>query len=180
MALKVVPAGDERCDIHNRRPSPAYICEDCLKELGGEAAPVRVHRPPRRVRVRRRFRRWRSDRRVLYGVGVGLPVLLLAIVLVAGSGGGGESGPKEADVVKALGLVPDPAGGTGWITSDRACAVDSIDLGPNVQAGPIGTNLLVEVTNAKGTVGAVVRQNDFSLSEAQCVARVGAALKAHF
>ena len=85
MALKVVPAGDERCDIHNRRPSPAYICEDCLKELGGEAAPVRVHRPPRRVRVRRRFRRWRSDRRVLYGVGVIVTVgvaLLLATVLL--------------------------------------------------------------------------------------------------
>jgi hypothetical protein len=120
------------------------------------------------------------DRRVLYAVGVGLPVLILAIVLLAGGGGGASTGPSESDVVTALGLVPDPSGGTGWITPDRACAVDSIDLGPDVQSGPIGTNLLVEVTNEKKTVGAVVRQNDFSLSEPQCAARIGAALTTHF
>jgi hypothetical protein len=183
MALKVVPAGDERCDIHNRRSPQNYICESCLKELGVEsAAPVTPRRRPLRVRARRSVRRWRArtDRRVLYALGVGLPVLILVIVLIAGSGGGGSSGPTEAEVVKTLGLVADPNGGTGWITPDGACAVDSIDLGPNVQAGPIGTNLLVEVSNSKGTVGAVVRQNDFSQSESACVARIGAALKAHF
>src|SRR4029450_390986 len=91
MALKVVPAGDERCDVHNRREPQKYICETCLGEFGIE--------PPaatRRARARRALRSWRSgiDRKVLIGVGAVLLIagVILVIVVVAGGGGGQKDG----------------------------------------------------------------------------------------
>ncbi len=184
MALKVVPAGDERCDIHNRRKSPTHICETCLKEYGIDPARPATARPrPRRVRARRAFRRWRSrtDRKVLIGGGVGFLIVgvIVVTVLVAGSGGGGGEGgsgaPLEADVVNALDLVPNLTGG-GWVTSDGACAVVSIQFGKDVQVG----NRAIEATNADGTVGAFVLPNDPAISEADCLARVSCRLRAHF
>ena len=182
MALKVVPAGDERCDIHNRRKSPTHICETCLKEYGVDPArPATTRRRPRRVRARRAFRRWRSgtDRKVLIGGGVGVlvaGVVVVTVLATGGGGGGGESSaPLEADVVNALDLVPDLTGG-GWVTSDGACAVVSIQLGKEVQVG----NRAIEATNADGTVGAFVLPNNPSISEADCLGRVSAGLRAHF
>jgi hypothetical protein len=180
MALKVVPAGDERCDIHNQRESRTYICETCLKELGiGSEVTVTSHRTRRRTRARRALRRWRSrvDWKVLIGAAV---AVILVVVLVVGSsgGGGGSSGsgssaPTEADVVNALNLVPDVNSG-GWITVDGACAVVAIQFGKDVQ------HRVFEATNENGTVGALVLQNNFSTSQADCVNRIATELKAHF
>jgi hypothetical protein len=182
MALKVVPAGDERCDVHNHRRPQTYVCETCLKEFGVDAAqPAPARRRPLRVRARRAARRWRSRAtpKVVVGGAIGLLILLAVVVTIVGSGGGGgSSGPSQSEVVSALKLVPD---GTGsWATADGACTVISIELGPEVQAGSVGTNLVTEVTNEQGTVGAVVTQKNFSLTETQCADQVGAALKAHF
>src|SRR5512139_841761 len=94
MALKVVPAGDERCDVHNRREPQKYVCETCLKEFGIESAPPAS---TRRARVRRVLRRWRSrvDRKVLIG-GVGLLIAGVIMVVVLAAGGGGGKGHKLA------------------------------------------------------------------------------------
>jgi hypothetical protein len=81
-------------------------------------------------------------------------------------------------VAKSLGLVP-VAGGS-WQTADGACNVVSIETGVGIRSGEVGTDLIVEVTNEAGTVGAVVTQRDFSLSEGECVRRVGDALRAHY
>src|SRR5512144_2187060 len=95
MALKVVPAGDERCDVHNRREPQKYICETCLEEFGIESAPPA---PTRRTRVRRAIRRWRSsaDRRVLIGGGVGLLIAGVIVVVVLAAGGSAGKGHKLA------------------------------------------------------------------------------------
>jgi hypothetical protein len=188
MALKVVPAGDERCDIHNQRSSPTHICEACLKERGIEAAQPRSGRRPRPrrrlARARRSFRRWRSrtNPKVLIGGALGLLAVGVVVVAVASAGGGGGdqgggggSGPLEADVVNALGLIPDLTRG-GWVTADSACSVVSIQLGKDAQVG----NTAVEATNGDGTVRALVLPNDPSVTEAECVDRVSAALTAHF
>jgi hypothetical protein len=191
MALKVVPAGDERCDIHNRRNPPQYVCESCLEEFGIDPAAPSAGRPSFRSRLRRARRRLRrriarGDRRILIGGGIAVAAIAVAILALTSGGGGGGDGqgsdstgpPTQADVVGALELVPDP-GGAGWITTDGACWVVSIQFGADVHPGEIGKGL-VEATNGDATVGAAVSQNDFSVSEAECVARVGAALKAHF
>jgi hypothetical protein len=191
MALKVVPADDERCDIHNRRNPPQYVCEACLKEFGIDPAAPTAGRPSFRSRLRRSRRRLRrriarGDRRILIGGGIAVAAIVVAVIAFSGGGGGGGSDleadstgpPTQADVASALDLVPDP-GGAGWITPDGGCWVVSIQFGADVHPGEIGKGL-VEATNEDATVGAAVSQNDFSLSEAECVARVGAALKAHF
>ncbi|HET8592311.1 MAG TPA: hypothetical protein VFL56_01490 [Solirubrobacterales bacterium] len=185
MPLKVVPAGDERCDVHNHRTPQRYVCEECLKEFGIESPEsATVHRPPRRVRWRRARRRWRSriDRRKVL-LGAAAVVALIVAGLIAGSVvGGGEGGggaPSEADVVNRLDLLPNPAG-TGWITSDGACAVVEIDLSELPPPTEGGEELSIEASNETRTVGAVVIQNDFSIGQAECVARVDAALKAEF
>ena len=194
MPLKVVPAGDERCDIHNGRSPASFVCEACLEEEFG-VDPRRETRPARRRlrwRVRRAMRWVRSprNRKVVVGSAIGLLVVAaIATTALSGGGGGGGSGvggstgptntgPTEEEVVKALGLVPQP--GMSWATPDGACAVTSIDLGPDIQAGPIAGNVLVEAANQEGTVGAVVAQKDFSVSEAECVARITTALNARF
>jgi hypothetical protein len=127
MALKVVPAGDERCDVHNRREPQKYICETCLGEFGIE--------PPaatRRARARRALRSWRSgiDRKVLVGVGAALLIagVILVIVVVAGGGGDQKDGVAATpeDLVACLkghGIqdavlsqpAPDAAGGTAAV-----------------------------------------------------------------
>src|SRR5512132_2797741 len=85
MALRVVPAGDERCDVHNRREPQKYICERCLREFGIESVSPAATR-----------RSWRSgiDRKVLIGVGVAVLIagVILVIVVVAGGGGGQKNG----------------------------------------------------------------------------------------
>ena len=195
MALKVVPAGDERCDIHNGRRPAAYICKDCLKELGVEAgATATVRRGPLR-RARRTLRRPtrparraarrlgpRTRRRILIGAGIMLAtaavVLIVVLVTQGGGGGGGNGLPSEAEVVDGLDLSPDPSG-TGWITLDGACAVLSISIGPTPQPAPQTTSSTGEATNEDGTVRAVV-QNAFSQSQAACVDRINAALRDHF
>ncbi len=114
-------------------------------------------------------------------IGGALAILVVAVIVVAvlasGGGGGKDAGsaPLEADVVNALGLVPDLNRG-GWVTPDSACAVVSIQLGKEVQTG----NKAVEATNADGTVGALVLPNDPSMTEADCVDRVSTELRAHF
>ncbi|HEX6585163.1 MAG TPA: hypothetical protein VF052_00255 [Solirubrobacterales bacterium] len=189
MPLKVVPAGDERCDVHNQRTPQKYVCESCLKEFGiesPESEAATVHRPSRRTRRRRAFRRWRSrlDWKVLLGAAVGV-ILVIAVVAAVGSLGGGDGGetegnvPSEADVVEGLDLLPNPSG-SGWITSDGACAVVSIDISELAQPAQEGEELPLEATNEAGTVGAVVIQNDFSSTQAECVGRVDTALKAEF
>jgi hypothetical protein len=183
MALKVVPAGDERCDIHTQRTPQRYICQSCLNELGIEPR-VRTTRLSRRTRARRALRRLRSrvartDRKVLVGAGVLSVGVIIAIVLVAGGDDDGSAGPSEAEVVNSLDLVPGPSG-EGWVTSDGACAVTSIEFGTNLQSGSIAGDILFEVTNEDRTVGAVVSQADFSITEAECVDRIGAALQAQF
>jgi hypothetical protein len=128
MALKVVPAGDERCDVHNRRQPQKHICETCVSELGIDPAP-----PPatRRARARRALRRWASriDRKVLIGVGAGVLIagVLLVVVLVAGGGGGngqkdGLAAPEElVACLKQEGIQdvalsrPDAAGATAGL-----------------------------------------------------------------
>jgi hypothetical protein len=85
---------------------------------------------------------------------------------------------SEAEVVSALDLLPNPAG-SGWITSDGACAVASIDLGRQGSGGK-EAQLSVEATNEDRTVEAVVVQNDFTVSQEQCVAQVETALRDEF
>jgi hypothetical protein len=190
MALKVVPAEDERCDIHNQRNPPQYVCEACLDRFGIDPAqptPGRRSLRSRLRRARRRLRRnlVRGDRRMLIGGAIVAVAIVLVLIAFASGGGGddegklGDGAPTEADVVTALELVPDP-GGAGWITSDSACWVVSIHFGADVQPGPIAGEHLVQATNENATVGAAVSQNDFSVSEEECVARIGAALKANF
>jgi hypothetical protein len=114
-------------------------------------------------------------------------VAVAIVVIALASGGGGneeqdsraEGPPTDADVVSALELVPGP-GGAGWITPDGACWVVSIQFGADVRPGAIAGKGLVEATNDDATVGAAVSQNDFSVSEDECVARIGTALKANF
>src|SRR5690242_16447278 len=131
MRLKVVPPGDERCDIHNNRTPASYICEDCMRELGVESgsAPSIRRRPIRRLRSslrrtrRRARRRLRSPgrREVLLAAAaiaaIAVAVLLVTNLTAGGGSGGGGGPPSEEDVVNALGLSPDPSG-TGWITLD--------------------------------------------------------------
>jgi hypothetical protein len=188
MPLKVVPAGDERCDVHNHRTPQRYVCEACLKEFGiesPESEGTTVHGPSRRTRRRRALRRWRSriDRKVLLGAGVGVVILVIAVVAVGSLGGddsGDEAGvPSEADVVSALDLLPNPAG-SGWITSDGTCAIVSIDLNELAPLAQEGEELSIEASNEDRTVVAVVIQNDFSITQAECVGRVDTALKAEF
>jgi hypothetical protein len=197
MALKVIPAGDERCDIHNKRKPPTYICKDCLEELGGEEEAVTDHgsavRRERRTLHRGRLRHaWRAlgrsespgRRRILIGAGMLLVIVAIVVgVVLAGSGdgGGGQSGlPTEEDVVNALDLSPDPSG-TGWITLDGSCAILSIEIGKPAQSAaqtqPANTG--IEASNEDGTVRAVV-QNAFSQSQTACVDRINAALRDHF
>src|SRR5215211_2220355 len=187
MALKVVPAGDERCDIHTQRKPARYVCESCLKEFGIQAdQPMAPHRRPLRARVRRAVRglprrRWSADRKLLIGAASGLLVAGLIAIALATTGGGGDSEspsgpPTEADVVNALELVPDPSG-TGWTTPDGACWVVSIRFGDDVRPGRIAGSELIEATNDELTVGAAVAQGDFSVSETACVERIGAALR---
>jgi hypothetical protein len=181
MPMKVVPAGDERCDIHNGRSPAEYICERCVRELGVETSRQRTSRRPLRRRVRRTARRWRAntDWRVVAGVAATLLVLAAVLTgILSGGGGGGTKFPSEADVVKALGLLPGPSG--TWLMPDGNCEIVSIDTGPEVTPGPVGTNLVMEVANESRTVGAVVINRGTALTEAQCAAQVGAALRAHF
>ena len=189
MALKVVPADDERCDVHTQRKPVRYICESCLNEFGIDPTEPAAGRPPlasRLRRTRRRLRRdiARGDRRLLIGGGIAIAVIAV-VVFVLATGGGGEEGnssetgpPNEADVVAALELTPDPQG-AGWITPDGACWIVSIQFGTDVHPGEIAKGV-VEVTNENATVGAAVSQNDFSVSEQECAARIGGALKANF
>ena len=173
MALKVIPAGDERCDIHNNRKPPTYICKDCLKELGGEEGTVTDHGSAVRGR-----------RRILIGAGMLLVIVAIVVGVVlagGGDGGGGQSGlPTEEDVVNALDLSPDPSG-TGWITLDGSCAILSIEIGKPAQSAaqtqPATT--AIEASNEDGTVRAMV-QNAFSQSQTACVDRINAALRDHF
>jgi len=108
---------------------------------------------------------------------VGLLIAAL-IGIVLGGGGGGSGGPSEEDVVNALDLVPS---GPGWVTSDGACAVGSIEVGDDVQPGTGGDlDILVEATNEDETVRAVVSQSDGSMSLDDCVDRVNTGLRTHF
>lgn len=127
MALKVVPAGDERCDVHNRREPQKYICETCLGEFGIDASPAAT----RRARARRALRSWRSgiDRKVRIGVGVAVLIaaVILVIVLVVGGDdhkGGVAATPedlvaclKERGIQDAVLSQPaaDAAGGTAAV-----------------------------------------------------------------
>src|SRR5262245_8024599 len=191
MALKVVPGGDERCDIHNGRKPAAFICEDCLKEFGVEAGRTGAVRgnPIRRagravrnpIRAAKRARRRSSPRRtVLVAAGLGLLIAAVVVVVALASGGGGggnQTGPPtQAEVVDALGLSPDPSG-TGWITLDGSCSVLSIQIGtpPPTQTVDPAT----VATNGDGTVRAVV-QNAFSQSQTACGDRISAELRDHF
>ena len=194
MRLKVVPPGDERCDIHNNRTPASYICEDCVRELGVEpgSAPTIRRRPLRRLRSslcrtrRRTRRRLRSPgrREILFAAAaiaaIAVTILVVTSLTSGGGGGGGSGPPNEEDVVNALGLSPDPSG-TGWITLDGACAVLSIQVGSRPQATTTtaATTGGGEASNADGSVRAVV-QNAFSQSQAACVDRISAALRAHF
>jgi hypothetical protein len=192
MALKVVPAGDERCDIHNGRKPATYICKDCLKELGVEAGPsVSAGRGPFR-RLRRRLRRGplrpirhlvrrsgvRHRRGLVLASVIGLGVAAAAIALIAGGGGGENvSGPPtEAEVVNALDLSPNPDG-TGWITLDGACDVSSILLGASRTPPTVDPTMVA--TNEAGTVRAIVEAS-FSLSQEACVNRIRAELRDDF
>lgn len=108
-------------------------------------------------------------------------LLVLATILTAvlsGGGGGGTNAPSQAEVVKALGLVPSPTG--TWLTADGNCEIVSIDTGAEVTPGPVGTGVLMEVANEKRTVGAVVITHGTVLTETECADKVGAALRAHF
>jgi hypothetical protein len=194
MALKVVPADDERCDIHNARKPAKHICESCLKELGLEAgpattatrAPIRrarrvIRRGPLR-RARRALRRsgWGGHPKVLIGAGAGLLIAAIVVIIVlAGRGGGGETEtgpPTEAEVVEALELSPDPSG-VGWITLDGECVVVAIQIGnpPTTQTARPPS----EAMNEEGTVRAIVLEG-FSFSQTECVDRVSDALRENF
>lgn len=127
MALKVVPAGDERCDVHNRREPQKYICETCLGEFGIDASPAAT----RRARARRALRSWRSgiDRKVRIGVGVAVliaAVILVIVLVVGGDDHKGGVAAAPADLVACLkerGIqdavlsqpAPDAAGGTAAV-----------------------------------------------------------------
>src|SRR5690349_20583026 len=197
MRLKVIPAGDERCDIHNERTPASYICEDCMRELGLENGRAPAVRGKRIRRLRSSLRRGgRRTRRRLRSPGrrdnllavAAIAVIVVAIFLIAdltggGSGGGGGGLPSQEDVVNALGLSPNPSG-TGWITLDGACAVLSIQVGarPKTTATTSATTTTAtgagEAGNADGTVRAAV-QNAFSQNQTACVDRISAELKAH-
>lgn len=128
MALKVVPAGDERCDVHNRREPQKYICETCLREFGIDpVSPAAT----RRARARRALRSWRSgiDRKVRIGVGVAVLIAAVILVIVLVVGGDDHKGGVAAtpeDLVACLkgdGIqdavlsqpAPDAAGGTAAV-----------------------------------------------------------------
>jgi hypothetical protein len=128
MALKVVPAGDERCDVHNRRKPQKYICETCLSEFGIESVSPAA---TRRARARRALRSWRSGihRKVLIGVWAAVLIagVILVVVLVVG-GDDHEAGVAATpeDLVACLkedGIqdavlsqpAPDAAGGTAAV-----------------------------------------------------------------
>jgi hypothetical protein len=190
MPLKVVPAGDERCDVHNERSPQNYVCETCLRKFGIDPTQPSAAERHRRSRVprplRRALRRWRSpsNRRVRIGVGiaalVGAAIIVAALIL--GGGGGKNTNPSESEVVETLQLIPSPSG-TGWITSDGTCSVPSIVTGSAVRPGNVAEDLAVEVTNESQTVGAVVTPNVSSFFQATvsyCVDQVGTALKDNF
>jgi hypothetical protein len=87
MPLKVVPAGDERCDIHNQRSSPQYICESCVQKFGIEPSRVRVSKPPLRRRAKRTLRRLRARldwRHVVAALAALLIIATLVTVLTSG------------------------------------------------------------------------------------------------
>jgi hypothetical protein len=186
-----VPPNDERCDVHTQRQPVRYVCESCLDKFGIDPTGPRAGRRSFRSRLRRarralRRRRASAGRRVLIGGGIAVVAVAIVVIALASGGGGndeqdaGADGPPtDADVVSALELVPDP-GGAGWITTDGACWVVSIQFGADVHPGAIAGKSLVEATNEDATVGAAVSQNDFSVSEDECVARIGAALKTNF
>ena len=196
MALKVVPRGDERCDIHNGRRPATYICKSCIEGLEVESGRPGTVRRGRIRRARRALRggptsvgrsilRWvRSlPRRTLIAAGVGLLIGAVLLIVVLGSGGGSgktASGPPTAtEVADTIGLSPDPAG-TGWITVDGACNVLSIDVGSGTKANTATANSAFEATNQSSTIRAVVLQYDDSVSQASCVDRIRTALDAHY
>jgi hypothetical protein len=185
MALKVVPAGDDRCDVHNSRRPQRYICKDCMRELGIESVSGTGRRwSPARV-ARAVQTGWaQTSGKVRVGVGVGLLVVVAIAVIALGASGGDKGGPPtQSEVVDALDLISDPGGGTGWQTADGTCVVISIVFGNDVRPGPVAGNLAIEVTNEQGTVGAVVRPNYssyFNSTEAQCAERVQSSLRDHF
>jgi hypothetical protein len=82
--------------------------------------------------------------------------------------------------VTALDLVPDPTGAAGWITLDGACAVLAIRLGPEAQSDEKQVDESIEASNENRTVAAVVIQNDFSISQRDCVARIENGLRDAF
>ena len=185
MALKVVPAGDDRCDVHNSRRPQRYICKDCMRELGIESAPGTSSRGVLARAWRGIGNAWaQSSGKVRVGVGIALlAIAAIALVLLVASGGNKGGPPTQSEVVEALDLVSDPGGGTGWLTADGTCVVVSIVFGNEVRPGPVAGNLAVEVTNEQGTVGAVVRPNYssyFNPTEAQCADHVQTALRDHF
>src|SRR3954454_1930866 len=106
MALKVVPAGDERCDVHNQRTPQRYVCESCLKEVSVRPAAT----PSTRRRARRSARSLRRravqlDRRALIGAGVGAAIVA-AVAILAISGGGGGSADGAASGGGPAGPAP--------------------------------------------------------------------------
>jgi hypothetical protein len=196
MALKVVPRGDERCDIHNGRKPATYICEGCVEELGvepgrpGTARQARIRRARRAFRggptpVRRRILRWARSlsRRAVIAAAIGLLIGTFLLIVILGSGGGsGEtaSGPPTAtEVADMLGLSPDPSG-TGWITVDGACNVLSIDIVSGNKTGTEAVNSTLEATNESTTIRAAVLQYDDSVSQAACVNRISTGLHDHY
>src|SRR3954452_9101242 len=93
MALKVVPSGDERCDVHNQRTPQRYVCESCLKEVSVRPATT----PSTRRRARRSARSFRRraaplDQRALIGAGVGTAIVAAVAILAISGSGGGDSG----------------------------------------------------------------------------------------
>ena len=188
MALRMVPAGDERCDIHNGRRPPQFICQDCAKEMGVQTPGVRTRARGIRRRIRHRWSH--MDGRVRFGLVAAVVVAIGIVVAVSVLGGGGTDkikDPTQEDVVNALNLSPDP-NGAGWITLDGACGVLTIDVGarPLATASQGATTVTtptgapsVIATNETGTVRAVV-VTAFSNDEAACVQRVESELRAHF
>ena len=196
MALKVVPRGDERCDIHNGRKPATYICKGCVEELGvesGRPGTVRRGRIRRAVApsvaaatpVRQRILRWAGSlsRRAVIAAAIGLLIATVLLIVVLGSGGGSgktTSGPPTAEeVAGTLGLSPDP-GGTGWITLDGACNVLSIDIVSGTKAATGTVNSALEATNESSTIRAVVLQYDDSVSQVGCVDRISTGLRDHY
>jgi hypothetical protein len=196
MALKVVPRGDERCDVHNGRKPATYICESCVEELGVESGRPRTVRRGRIRRARRVFRGgptpirrrilpWARSlpRRAVIAAAIGLLVGTVLLIVVLGSGGGNgdtASGPPTpTEVADTLGLSPDP-GGAGWITLDGACNVLSIDIVSGTQARTGSVNSAFEATNESSTIRAAVLQYDDSVSQAACVDRISTALRDHY